>query len=146
MEGKITNNEDLNDAFMNFGVISVEFFRFPNPLIKDRWNKNILFFFCHHNLSKMYILSSKSLMFNCKVTFTLNIFSQDYNFWNAFCENGTIFPHLDESYFSINHPLSSVGREQDAHHLCFQGKELLWYTYQGWGFCTQPAARFPHLG
>lgn len=84
----------------------------------------------------MYILSIKSLIFNCEVTFTLNIFSQDYYFRNAFCENGTVFPHLDESYFSINHPLSNVEREEDAHHLCFQGKEHLWYTYQGGAVST----------
>ena len=41
MTGKVTNNEGLNDVFVNFRVISIDYFGFPNPLIKEKWNKNI---------------------------------------------------------------------------------------------------------
>ena len=43
MKGKVINIEKLNDAFMNLLGNFNRMFGFPNPLIKDKWNKNIVF-------------------------------------------------------------------------------------------------------
>lgn len=40
IKGKMTNNEDLNDAFMNLLDNFSRIFGFLSPLIKKRWNKN----------------------------------------------------------------------------------------------------------